>query len=281
MTNHRYHLVPLTAALIAVTLSAAAPTASADARRDEGADPGSGQTPRVAPTASALYGKTYGQWSAEHWKWLFSIPYASNPANDFSGANCAEGQSGPVWFLAGSFCPEPPTPCSNFTVTRSCTVPAGKALFFPILDNECSTLEGNGTTDAELRACAKSFQDLGTGMTCEVDGLAVANLQSYRVQSPLFTFGPLPEGNIFQAFGLNAPAGTTSLSVSDGVFVMLPPLSAGPHTIHFTGATPDFGFGMDITYNLTVAAPGASPAGVESTTGARPMSWGKVKTIYR
>jgi len=36
-------------------------------------------------------------------------------------------------------------------VTRNITVPTGMAIFFPILDPECSTLEGNRTTDAELR----------------------------------------------------------------------------------------------------------------------------------
>ena len=261
-------------AFLAVAVAVAS-LAYGDARRlGEGSGGGLGN-PRVVPVGSRPYGKTYGEWSAEHWKWLVSIPFASNPANDFSGANCDQGQSGPVWFLAGSFCPEPPTPCSNFTVTRDCSVPAGKALFFPILDSECSTFEGNGTTDAELRACAKSFQDLGTGMACEVDGVPIANLQSHRVQSPLFTFGPLPDGNIFQAFGLDAPAGTTTPSVSDGVFLMIAALSAGSHTIHFTGSIPSFGFGMDITYHLTVAGSGSQ------ATPVRTASWGGLKTIYR
>ncbi len=267
--------------LVAVGTLFVALLAHAGGRRDGDGNGGALGNPGVYPPGSSPFGKSYGEWSAEHWKWLLSIPYATNPANDFSGANCDEGQSGQVWFLSGSFCPEPPTPCSNFTVTRECTVPAGKALFFPILDSECSTLEGNGTTDAELRACAKSFQDLGTGMTCEVDGVPIGKLQSYRVQSPLFTYGPLPEGNIFQVFGLDAPAGSTSPSVSDGVFLMLVPPSAGPHTIHFTGSIPDFGFGMDITYHLTVGGTSASATSPAGTTPAVRATWGRLKTIYR
>src|SRR6266568_2095937 len=138
MTSHRYHFIRLTAALIAIALTTAAPVTSASGRRD-GGDPGSGGNSGIFPPNSSPYGKTYGEWSAEQWKWLFSIPLSISPANDFTGANGAQGQSGPVWFLAGSFCPEPPTPCSNFTLTRILTVPAGKPLFFPILDAECST----------------------------------------------------------------------------------------------------------------------------------------------
>src|SRR5690242_16183808 len=119
-------------------------------RRHEGNPQGGDGNPMVAPPGSSPYGKSYAEWSAEHWKWLFSIPNAVNPANDFTGVNAGVNQSGPVWFLAGSFCPEPPLSCANFVVTRNITVPSGVSLFFPILDSECSTVEGNGTTDAEL-----------------------------------------------------------------------------------------------------------------------------------
>jgi hypothetical protein len=71
-------------------------------------------------------------------------------------------------------------------------------LFFPIANAEASTIEGNGTTDAELRAAAEGIQDLATHMSAEIDGVAIRNLDAYRVQSPLYTFGPLPDHNIPQ-----------------------------------------------------------------------------------
>lgn len=242
---------------------------------------GGGGNPNVLPPGSSAFGKTYGEWSAENWKWLFSIPAASNPANDFTGVNATLGQSGNVWYLAGSFCPEPPATCSNFTVTRTFTMPAGVALFVPILDAECSTAEGNGTTDAELRACAQGFMDLGSGLSCDIDGVSVENLNAYRVQSPLFTFGPLPAGNI-----LGAPVGSTSPSVSDGVFLMIRPLKAGAHTIHYTGAIPSFGFGMDITYHITVGGTAVQSgedqlAGPNAGTPQKKTTWGSIKAIYR
>jgi hypothetical protein len=42
------------------------------------------------------------------------------------------------------------------------------------------------------------------------------------------------------------------------------PLRADQHKIHFTGCSPDLGYSLDITYNLTVQAPphhGPGPGG--------------------
>ena len=156
------------------------------------------------------------------------------------------------------------TPDTNGNIegvaTRNITVPAGIALFFPITDVEASVLEGNGTSEVELRASAAYLENHAQGMTCSIDGQLVRSLNGNRVQSPLFTIGPLPDNNVFQASGVTAPAGTTTPSISDGVFVMVAPLSVGHHTIHFTGALVftaaqdgfDFIFSQDITYNIEV-----------------------------
>lgn len=214
----------------------------------------------IFPPDSIPYGKTYAEWSAEHWKWVYSMPVNHHPLFDTAGVSA--GQSGDVWFLGGTFT----TTSSNGVVvgnaTRSATIPEGKALFFPVIDNECSTVEGNGTTDGDLRSCAQFFQDHARDLTCTVDGVAVSNLNSFRVQSPLFTFGPLPENNVLQFNGYaGATNGATSPAVSDGVFLMLAPLAAGSHTIHFGGALTlsvtngdpfDFEFRLDITHHLTV-----------------------------
>ena len=44
----------------------------------------------------------YRTLSAKWWQWAISIPAATNPLLDTTGANCAQGQAGHVWFLAGS-----------------------------------------------------------------------------------------------------------------------------------------------------------------------------------
>ena len=203
----------------------------------------SNPNPKVLPVNSVPYGKTYGEWSAEWWEWALSIPTPDNPLLDMNGEKCGVEQSGDVWFLAGNF---------GGASERTCTVPAGKAIFFPIINAEWSVVEGecpldidiSGTNEEALRACAVAFMDHVTELEVSVDGTTLQNLENYRVQSPLFTF-ELPEDNIL---GLSAGP---SPSVSDGFWIMLAPLSAGEHTIHFRGEA-DFPFVTKVTYTLTV-----------------------------
>ena len=213
--------------------------------------------PRVLPPNSHPFGKSYGAWQGEWWKWTYSLPVDGHPL--FDTAACDAGQSGQVWFTGGTFAvlvQEPGVLLGK--VTRACSVPAGKAIFFPILNVECATIEGNGETEAELRACANFFGGFITTAECEVDGVALGNvLNNYRLESPLFTFGPLPENNILQPFIPAAVAGATSPSVGNGVYLMLAPLSRGEHTLHTYGVADLTSIGgpkfiQDITYHLTV-----------------------------
>jgi hypothetical protein len=248
------------------------------------------------PVQAHPFGRSYADWGAQWWKWALSIPTPLNPLADPTGANAAQSQSGPVWFLAGTFCANFPVgPGCNFaTATRTVSVPVGKALFFPILNSECSTFEGNGTTLADLTTCARFGGDNASGLVCEVDGEAIPNVASFRATSGLFTWGPLPDNNILQGFGLDAPAGTTSPAVQDGFYVMLTPPCPGQHTIHFAGSIFDPGngallFGLDVTYHLTVASShnghgalagdGTAPNGQVPDIGQK--SWGRLKVMYR
>jgi hypothetical protein len=207
--------------------------------------------PGILPPNSEPHGNSYAEWSARWWQWAFSLPVDHHPL--FDTADCSAGQTGDVWFLGASFAPTVTSGGEVVAIAdRHCTIPPGKMLFFPVGNAEASTAEGNGTTEAELRAAAQMFQDLATNLSCEIDGREVEDLDAYRVQSPLFTF-TLPDNNVLQFFGIDAPAGTTSPSVSDGVYLMVAPLSAGKHTIHFHAEAPDFNFLLDITYHLTVS----------------------------
>jgi alkaline phosphatase len=219
--------------------------------------------PKIIPPHSApamLYGKTYGEWSAEHWKWVYSLPADHHPLTDT--ADISAGQSGNVWFLGGSCRPNPNGDGTKDSrkVKREATMPFGKALFFPIIDAEASVIEGNGATEAALRDAAEGYihghvEDLD----CEIDGRDVKDLERFQVESSQFTFGPLPSNNLL---GDPALAGKSSAAVSDGYFVMVAPLSQGEHTIQFKGKLVftkdkdgfDFTFSLDITYRLTVLA---------------------------
>ena len=204
----------------------------------------------VLPPDSVVYGRTYGEWSAEWWQWAFSIPVATHPL--FDKGDCSVGQSGPVWFLGGSF-------VSN-TDVRSCTVPAGKMLFFPILNGEDSNVEESfnngcsdpifGSTIVGLRKCATAGQD-GLSVRATIDGFSIPHIaQNFRFQSPEFSF-TLPDDNLLKATTGNAYVAGTYKSVADGYYLMVSPLYPGQHVIHFHGSAPN-GFTLDIIYHLTV-----------------------------
>src|SRR5262249_5180929 len=82
--------------------------------------------PGVLPPQSNAHGMSYAQWGDRWWLWNYSIPLPFNPVQDTTGAYAGVGQSGPVWFLAGT---------SGGNVVRTIVVPPGKSLFFPIVNN--------------------------------------------------------------------------------------------------------------------------------------------------
>jgi len=198
------------------------------------------------PPASHPYGATYGEWQARWFQWAFETPAPINPGLDETGELCGVNQSGPVWFT--SFAAHPGL------TSRTCTVPAGKALFVLVEANECSNIEPPpffGETEAELRECTSSgFDAFGGTYSLTVDGVEIADLASYRSQAPVFSY-TLPEDNIY---GL--PAGTTaSTAMSDGVFVMLSPLPVGTHTIVIAIDSPVLGV-VDERYEIHVVPRG-------------------------
>jgi hypothetical protein len=218
--------------------------------------------PSILPPNSRPYGKTYGQWEAAHWQWLYSLQVASNPLFKDGNVDLSLSQPpGPVWFLGGTFSTTPGPGGPVNLANRTGTVPAGKALFFPIIDFEIDNAvppPGTNTTftTAELRAQAKAVMDGASGITCTIDGVAVNNLANvlttpYRVTTPVFNYRLPATDNVDQFFGANI-SGLITGAVADGVSLMLAPLPPGQHTIHFTGAIPSFSFALDITYNITV-----------------------------
>jgi hypothetical protein len=209
--------------------------------------------PKVISPNSVAFGKTYSEWSAAWNQWADSIPVANHPL--FDNGDCSVGQSGPVWFLGGKFCSINNPNCGTDNVVRSCNVPAGKALYIDVLSSEYSALEMNDPKAqiADLRSLAELGIEGATNLSMEVDGAAVPHLQDrFRVQSTAFVF-TLPDDNLFSAVGEGPyPGGAYFPGVDDAVYVMLSPLPAGPHQIHFHGFLPLWNFTLDITYNLMV-----------------------------
>ena len=124
--------------------------------------------PGVPPPNSAPHGLTDGEWSAKWAKWAVEPPPAKSPLLDTTGANCAVGQSGHVWFLAGT---------SGGAVIRRCTVPTGQMLFFPVGNGYCFGDDfPNGFADE--RICATGLAAALGNFGAEVDGVPIKSLNA-------------------------------------------------------------------------------------------------------
>ena len=204
-----------------------------------------GKTPNVFPPQSHPRGLSYGEWQVRWSQWQLGSTAGLDAAFDETGANCLAGlQPKRVWFATLVTHPG--------TTTRSCTLPAGTALFFLTVQNECSNIEPPpffGSTEAELRECAAAGFDLvfSGPVSLSVDGVAVPNLRSFRTQTPLFQY-TLPPGNLYGLL-----AGTTATAaIADGMFVMLKPLHPGVHTVAIHIESEALGGVTDEIYNLTI-----------------------------
>lgn len=197
-------------------------------------------------------GTTYNNLAAAWWQYALGQPVPTNPLTDKTGANCARGQSGPVFFLSGA--------AGSATVERHCTVPAQKQLFFPLVNAFDVHTPGDGLdTEKLVYKDFQSFKFRADTLFASVDGVAVGDLAPTSTPfracaAPVGGCTPssfsltFPDRNLF---GL--PAGIYAPAVQDGYYLLFDPLTPGAHTITF-GGTGNFSgpFSQDITYRLLV-----------------------------
>jgi hypothetical protein len=166
-----------------------------------------------------------------------SIPIVENGAVD-----CTRGQAGRVWFLAGTFGGE---------AVRSCTIPPGKSLFFPLVNGIWWLPEDAPDVTGLRRGVGGGF-DGPFQFECTVDGTPCAWFTPITRQQSNALPLDLPPGGAAESWGY-AP-GLRPASVADGYWVMLDPLPRGRHVIHFSAraAEVENGFALDVTYNLLV-----------------------------
>jgi hypothetical protein len=202
-------------------------------------------------TASGQSGQLVASW----WQWALEKPAGQTPMEGSydesvppGDIQCDGTNSSGKWFLAGSISGDP--------VERTCTAPADTQLFFPVFNNIFILFPGETEQDARDYlnpwmdsvlndpAFRKKFRKKVT-----VDGKAVASKRIVRADSRLFTL-VLPENNLV---GL---AEGEWQAVGTGLWVRLPGLSEGEHTIHVEMRAPSVGFSQNYTYYLTVVDEG-------------------------
>lgn len=190
---------------------------------------------------SQPYGKTYGSWTVEWWRWVLAIPKFKNPILDSTGENTNIHQSNEhVSFLAGKMASE-----NTNLPTRYCTVSSRKSILFPVINCETNQLE-----QPELRSRqeiidrVKEDEDSIIRKECHVDGKSII---AERVKSdPIIFTLRLAEENVF-----NVKGGNTYAS-ADGYWVFLRPLPKGNHIVSFQGSCEYGKLNSGAVYHLSV-----------------------------
>ncbi|MFC6080432.1 signal protein [Sphaerisporangium aureirubrum] len=160
-----------------------------------------------------------GRW----WTWAATEGEATSPLSDTTGERCARNQPDDLWFLAGT---------SGGLVRRTCVVPAGRPLVFPLVNRiadepTCrefmATAQGRAVLDGTA-VPTRSLSDPDTIVTGTEDNAVTGEEGTYRVHGC-------------------------------GIWARLPPLPAGRHTLTIRGSSGDFKVGVDYTL---VVEPGPS-----------------------
>jgi hypothetical protein len=168
--------------------------------------------PTLSPARADNNKGKYSELTADWWQWVYGLPVSENPLFDETGANAANGQpEKKVFFLAGVI------NVSN-TVERTVTVPAGTALFGPVLNYEDDNVgRAAPLTAPQLRAEAAALIDQvdPRDLFLKVDGVDLTARLVDRIQSPTFGYVLPAEDNIYQAQGIDV-SGRVRPAVSDG-----------------------------------------------------------------
>lgn len=215
------------------------------------------------PRNATPLGSSYEDLSAEWWQWSLSIPKSENP---MLGGPCEENQTGDFFFLAGT---------TGGSAVRSCTIPVGKPIFFPIVNFiywNCPEYAG-GSYTCEMATSEEMIHQWSTAlvddatltMSLEIDGVAINHLEDYRIHSETFPetsnlawddrvwphcTGPIRDNSC------GVPVGSLRNSAGDGFWAMLRPLPVGSHHIRFTAqflSADGWNFALDVAYDIEVA----------------------------
>lgn len=183
----------------------------------------------LVPLTEKVAGHTQEEWSTKWWQWAASFEDSASPVADTTGKLCHLKQTGDVWFLAGTY--------EQRRTIRTCKVPAGKYLFFPLVNSLVLQDPRINMTCPDAVSQVRGSMMGVTSLVLELDGKQSTGLEARRL-SPL------------QCFDLAAGSGGPMPSAASGYYIMLRPLSRGTHTLNFGGRLPEFS--QAVTYTLHV-----------------------------
>jgi hypothetical protein len=193
---------------------------------------------------------------AEAWtQWAYARHAAESPVigedPEYSEVQCdgtpLSTTQGNTWFLAGT------EGGSAEETVRTCTVPAETQLFFPIVSATFFITFPPDENKQVARDYVKNFiraveEDPDLSIVVTVDGEEISSDQIVRAKTSFFPL-TFPEDNLYANFGVEAG---TYQTITNGLWLTLPPLPPGEHTIHFELSAPNADVFQNNTYHLTV-----------------------------
>ncbi len=185
------------------------------------------QAAPLIPPTKPVAGVAQEEWSKRWWRWALSFDDEDSPVADRDGRYCASGQEGAVWFLAGTY--------GSARTIRSCHVPAGKTLFFPLINYITVEPDDEDESCVSLKQRAARLVPAPDALLLEVNGKRFAGLEAHRQVTR-------------RCFHLSDDDDT--LAAGNGFYVALGPLKKGRYTLNFGGILP--GMSQAVTYTLNV-----------------------------
>jgi len=211
-----------------------------------------GSKPGASLKLSRTVGPGYSRLAAEWLDYYVGIPASIHPASSLGGpVDCMINQRGPVWFI--------PSPAGFEERHYSCTIKR-RALFFPVLTQFVvnDPIFGPPWSLEEKRSFLDGAEQVFCGRVV-LDGVQTSrSTPTVFIQSDTTNYESGVDG-MMDIFGGSPGDFSDSEAVSGGLHVLLPPLSAGEHTLRIVGGVgcndidgePAF-LVLDNTYELTV-----------------------------
>ena len=176
------------------------------------------------------------------WQWAAAMPPARSAVRDETGVACAEGQSGPVWFLAGGY--------GSSRIHRACSIPADRHLFFPVINQMQEFWPATAADCDAAKAAVAALNDEFVYLKVILDGVLLEQPERFRIGSET-CFDP------YECVPAEAGAPSDVVAATDGYWIMLRPLPPGPHRLEFRAfyTNPDEALGdmvQNISYDLLI-----------------------------